>query len=111
MMASHAESVVSVAAGDGGALTRVAGELHLGNAEQVRAELRAVIDSCPHRPLCLDLARLTFMDARGLAVLLDAAARARSRQAPLCLLNVPGPVRRIIEVTGTGAALGVPHRD
>ncbi|BCJ76133.1 hypothetical protein CS0771_56770 [Catellatospora sp. IY07-71] len=110
-MASHAESVVSVAAGDGGALIHVAGELHLGNAEQVRADLRAAIDSSADRPLCLDLARVTFIDARGLAVLLDVAAHARTRQASLCLRNVPDPVRRIIEVTGTGTALGVPGHD
>jgi anti-anti-sigma factor len=111
VMVSHAESVVSVAAGDGGALLRVAGELDLGNAEQVRADLHAAIDSRAHRPLRLDLAQLTFIDARGLAVLLDAAAHARRRRVPLSLLNVPDPVRRIIDVTGTGAALGVPRPD
>jgi anti-anti-sigma factor len=55
--------------------------------------------------LTVDMAGLTFMDSGGISTLLNARETVVAAGGGLTLANVPGIVRRIIEVTGLTALL------
>lgn len=57
--------------------------------------------------LVIDLGGVTFMDCRGLSVLVHARALATARHARLHLTHVPSPVHRILRLTGLAGAF--PH--
>jgi stage II sporulation protein AA (anti-sigma F factor antagonist) len=74
----------------------LAGELDLGNIDQVAPALRG--DGVRRR--LLDLRELTFMDSSGLQLIL--AAHAAARREGWALQIVPGPpaVQRVFEICG-----------
>ena len=80
-------------AGDG--VVAVAGELDAATAGQLTRRL-----SAPPAVRVIDLSGVTFIDASGLRVLVDACDRAASR----CRLRAPSrPVVRLCEITGLTA--------
>ncbi|KPC83343.1 MULTISPECIES: STAS domain-containing protein [Streptomyces] len=82
-----------------GTVLRVAGELDYSTA----AELRQVVTGLtlgPDRPLVLDLGRLDFCDSSGITAFIVARNHATAAQARITLVNVPGPVLRVLHVTG-----------
>ncbi|MFC7761156.1 STAS domain-containing protein [Catellatospora bangladeshensis] len=91
---------------DGLAKIDLAGDLDLLTAECAGIRLRAAIAAGPART-CLDLGQVQFIDAHGLAVLLDTAAFARGNGVHLKVVNINAQPRKIIDVTGTGNALGI----
>jgi anti-sigma B factor antagonist len=73
----------------------LSGELDSSNAALLKERV-ASIPSQPARRLIFDLTGLRFMDSAGIAVLIDAAAKASSVS-----LHNPSPiVRRVLEITG-----------
>jgi len=78
-------------------VVRLAGELDLYNADQVRVALLAAIDEGPAR-LIVDLAQVEFLDSTALGVLVEA----RSRLSPGALLLAAPQLetRRALHVTG-----------
>ncbi|MCZ4120784.1 STAS domain-containing protein [Streptomyces sp. H39-S7] len=54
--------------------------------------------------LVIDLTAVTFMDCRGLSVLVHARALTTARHGQLHLTNVPAPVRRLLHLTGLESA-------
>ena len=64
----------------------------------------------PKRALCVDLASVTFMDARGIAACLAAQRRARADGYDLLFVNPRGIVARLIEVLDLQAVLGGSNR-
>jgi anti-sigma B factor antagonist len=83
---------------DGGVVVRLAGELDLYNAHQVREALLACSAENPAR-LVVDLGEVQFVDSTALGVLVEARSRMADKQA--FLLAAPGPeTRRALEVSG-----------
>ncbi|NRQ33697.1 STAS domain-containing protein [Nonomuraea sp. NN258] len=83
----------------GGLLVRVAGEVDLTNA----ARLEAYLDQARRRqgePLVLDLSGLTFLDHRGLNVLLRAHVHAERHGGGLHLAALRAMPARLLEVAG-----------
>ena len=81
-----------VSASAAGVLVVPHGELDLATAPQLDAALRM-----QKGPVAVDLRRLSFVDASGLRVLLE--AEARSRQDGMNLRFIAGPaVRRLFEL-------------
>jgi anti-sigma B factor antagonist len=81
------------------AVVEVSGELDIAAVPEVQ---RAVAVAEQDRPatLALDLSEVVHVDSSGLRVLLDAAARARSRAGRLVIVAPPGgPVGRLLELT------------
>ena len=63
-----------------------------------RALMRAVDDGCEH--IVVDLREVTFMDAGGARLLLEAGRRAARGARRLSLIPGPRPARRVLEMTG-----------
>ncbi len=96
---------VVVADDPGTIVIRPRGELDLAWSERFAATLRSVDASAG--VVVLDLGGLTFLDASGLRVLLEAK---RALGARLALLPGPAHVQRLFTLTGTDAALGFSPR-
>jgi anti-anti-sigma factor len=84
---------------DGVAVVRAVGEFDLNTHLILRQELTQAVAS-GRLAILVDLGRVSFMDHAGLAPLIVAAHAARRSGQRLVLLQVPAPVRRIIEVSG-----------
>lgn len=88
-------------------VVRIAGELDLATAP----DLTALLDSAALRPgigtLILDLGDVEFVDAAGVAALLQARARCADHQITLRLRGVHARVRRVLALTATGQYLGL----
>lgn len=92
---------------DGGPVTvRARGEVCTASAARLR---RALDEALAEQPtaLMLDLSGVTFLDGRGLQVLLDVQRRLDERSALLCLVNPARPVRRVLELTGTDGVFAI----
>ncbi|CAM5528892.1 STAS domain-containing protein [Streptomyces atroolivaceus] len=84
---------------DTGPVLHIAGELDYSTA----AELRETVTGLALRPgqrLVLDLAHLGFCDSSGITAFIVARNHATAAQAEIALVAVPGPVLRILRVTG-----------
>ncbi len=73
----------------------LSGELDSSNAATLKERV-ASIPSQPPVPLIFDLTGLRFMDSAGIAVLIDAAAKASS----VSLRNPSPIIRRVLQATG-----------
>lgn len=88
----------------GGAIVvRLAGDLDLYNAEQVRSALAGAIDRSPTR-LVVDVAEVEFIDSTALGALIDAHRR---RPDGLYLACPQDAIRRTLEVSGIDRHLKV----
>ncbi|GAA1393013.1 STAS domain-containing protein [Catellatospora coxensis] len=99
-IAAHAS--VHVANLRGRCLVSICGEIDMCCAGAVQASLRRTVQGRALSGLVVDLAMLTFIDARGLAALLDAAAHARVRQLCFAVINA-GPVLHDAVTSAAGA--------
>jgi anti-sigma B factor antagonist len=91
-------AVAGVERSDEGTVVRLAGELDLYNAGDVRETLLSVYGDDPAR-LVVDLAAVSFIDSTALGVLVE--ARSRSPEKRAFMLAAPGlEVRRALELSG-----------
>ncbi|WP_446212487.1 STAS domain-containing protein [Micromonospora sp. IBSANI012] len=85
----------------------VAGEVDFATSGELRAALDAVLADLTGTPVEVDLAEVPFLDSSGVHVLLDAYAWAAARDCPLVVANARPVVRRVLEITGVLALLGL----
>jgi anti-sigma B factor antagonist len=82
----------------GATVVRLAGELDLYNAHEVREALIGCCDESPDR-LVVDLSDVKFIDATALGVLIEARTKLANRKG--FLLAAPGlETRRALEISG-----------
>lgn len=90
----------------------VAGEVDLATADQLRDSLLGVIEvGSGGLEIQVDLARVTFLDARGIGALLDACSAARRSRIRLTVHRPQDIVRRLLEITGVAAELSLAPRE
>jgi len=85
-----------------------AGELDVATVREVDDKVRE-LQQAGFAEVLLDLRRLTFMDFRGLHLILRAEAFARQDGTRFVLIAGPPAVQRALEVSGMDAWL--PYRD
>jgi anti-sigma B factor antagonist len=81
------------------AIVELTGELDLAAAERAGEPLRKALMRGPER-LVLDLAALTFMDATGVHLVIEAWKRSAVRGVQLVLVPGPRHVQRVFELCG-----------
>src|SRR5437773_6425385 len=76
----HQHPVLSIEREDGACVVRLAGELDLYNANDVR---QALFDACADRPerLVVDLGEVDFVDSTALGVLIEARTKLTNKRA------------------------------
>jgi anti-sigma B factor antagonist len=87
-----------------GTLVRVTGVLDAVALPAVSRELTDAQRGAG--PVIVDLQHVTFMDSRGLGVLLAANERSREGAAPVHIYRPSEAVRRLLEVSGVRSAIG-----
>jgi anti-sigma B factor antagonist len=77
----------------------VSGEIDLFSAPQLKERIAQLIDE-GHVQLVINLEDVSFMDSTGLGVLLGTQKRLRERDGSLTIVCPPGPVHRVLTLTG-----------
>jgi anti-sigma B factor antagonist len=91
----------------------VTGEVDLATCPQLRAALMAAVDRGGARGgILIDLAGVSFLDARGIGVLVETRLAAHRSGMTFAVQNPRGVVRRVLEVSRptTGFALAPRQR-
>ena len=97
--------VAGVARRDGAAVVKLAGELDLYNAHEVRQALLAECAEDPER-LVVDLEAVEFIDSTALGVLIEARTKLSNRRAFL-LAAAAAETRRALEISGLDRHFGL----
>ena len=91
---------ITVEHGDERAFVRLNGHLGIDSSPDLRDRLLAILQGQPPKIIVVDLTEVAYVDASGVATLLEALKIARSRQSTLCLKGLQGRMARLMEVTG-----------
>jgi anti-sigma B factor antagonist len=87
-------------AGEEGTLVRLRGRLSIDSSPAFRDLLLATLRRQSPAAVIVDLTEVSYMDASGVATLVEGLKTARNRQTTLCLKGLQGRVRHLFEVTG-----------
>ncbi len=91
---------ISLDKGDGATLVRLRGRLSIDSSPAFRDQLLAVLRRPSTKAIVVDLTEVSYIDASGIATLVEALKIARHGQDTLCLKGLQGRVLRLFEVTG-----------
>ena len=86
--------------GEEGTLVRLRGRLSIDSSPAFRDRLLALLRRQSPPGVIVDLTEVSYMDASGIATLVEGLKTARNRQTTLCLKGLQGRVRHLFEVTG-----------
>jgi anti-sigma B factor antagonist len=82
-------------------LVRLNGRTTVDSSPDLRDRLLQVLAEKPSpRVVTVDLTGVTYIEASGIATLIEALKSARHRQITFCLQGLAGAVLRLFEVTG-----------
>ena len=87
-------------------IAELTGELDLASAPALREQLLSLLRPANSR-LVIDLSKVSFADASGLAVLVSTASRARLLGGFLRLAAVSPPTRQVLHITGLDRNLAI----
>jgi anti-sigma B factor antagonist len=87
-------------------LVTLSGELDASTASSLYDKLSELEVQDAHN-VVLDLAKVTFMDSTGLAVIVTEHKRLRHSDGTLTIFSPPSSVRRLFEITGLTTVLDI----
>jgi anti-anti-sigma factor len=92
---------ITVLQNDDEVLVRLNGRTTVDSSPDLRDRLLQVLSEQPSpRVISVDLSGVTYIEASGIATLIEALKIARHRQMTFCLQGLGGSVLRLFEVTG-----------
>jgi anti-sigma B factor antagonist len=83
-----------------GTVVRLRGRLSIDSSPAFRDQLLAVVRRASARAVVVDLTEVSYIDASGIATLVEALKIARNRRNNLCLNGLQDRVLHLFEVTG-----------
>lgn len=83
-----------------GTTVRLHGRLGIDSSPTLRDQLVAMLRVQPPKAITVDLTEVGYIDASGVATLLEALKTARNRRMRFCLKGLQGRMARLFEVTG-----------
>jgi anti-anti-sigma factor len=100
-LASSGSISIAVDRSGSDVLVRLNGRIDVDSSPDLRDCLLAILSEEPlHRAITVDLAGVPYIEASGIATLIEALKIARHRQMTFCLQGLGGSVLRLFEVTG-----------
>jgi anti-sigma B factor antagonist len=99
-LANASDLQVAMEESNGDAVVRLRGRLSIDSSPAFRDQLLAVLRRASTRAVVVDLAGVSYIDASGIATLVEALKIARNRRNNLCLNGLQGRVLYLFEVTG-----------
>ena len=91
---------VNILANQGDALVSLSGRLSIDSSPGVRDQLLSILDQASPPILTIDLAGVNYIDASGLATLVEALKLAHGHKTFLQLRGLQDRPRYLLEVTG-----------
>jgi anti-sigma B factor antagonist len=91
---------ITVDGGEERAFVRLHGRVGIDSSPTLRDRLLAMLRGQPPKTIIVDLTKVSYMDASGIATLLEALKLARHRRSTLCLKGLQGRMVRLFEVMG-----------
>ena len=85
---------------DGTTLVLIRGRLDVDSSPAFRDQLLAVLRAPSAKAVVVDMAEVSYIDASGVATLVEGLKIARNRQNTVCLKGLQGRVLHLFEVTG-----------
>ncbi|MGD0986842.1 MAG: STAS domain-containing protein [Candidatus Sulfotelmatobacter sp.] len=79
------------------------GRVNIDSSPALRDRLLAMLRANPPVSVVIDLAGVTYMDASGIATVVEALKIATNRRGSLRLRGLHGTVQRLLEVTGVSS--------
>ena len=99
--ATGSESLgISVEHGVDRTFVRLNGHLGIDTSPDLRDRLLAMLQGQRPKTIVVDVTDVAYIDASGVATLLEALKIARSRQSTLCLKGLQGRMARLFDVMG-----------
>jgi len=100
-MTSGSDLEISVAQIGKDATVSLSGRIHVDSSSDLRDCLRAILSTEPlPRTVTVNLAGVSYVEASGIATLIEALRITRHHQIGFCLEGLGGSVLRLFEVTG-----------
>lgn len=100
-LVTEADSLhITVDAGEERAFVHLHGRVGIDSSPTLRDRLLAMLRGQPPKTIIVDLTKVSYMDASGIATLLEALKLARHRRSTLCLKGLQGRMVRLFEVMG-----------
>jgi anti-sigma B factor antagonist len=91
---------IAVDRDQGGTTLRLHGHLGIDSSPDFRDRLLVMLQGQPPQMITVDLTEVAYIDASGVATLLEALKIARKRQTRLCVKGLHGRIARLFEATG-----------
>ena len=91
---------IAVEHGEEGAIVRLHGRLGIDSSPELRDRLLAMLQGEPPEAILVDLTEVVYIDASGIATLLEALKIARNRQTMFCVKGIQGRIIRLFQATG-----------
>lgn len=91
---------ITVDEGEEGTLMRLRGRVGIESSPAFREQLLAEIQGQSPKALVVDVTEVSYIDASGIATLVEGLKIARGRKNTLCLKGLQGRALRLFEVTG-----------
>jgi anti-sigma B factor antagonist len=91
---------ITVKHGEQAAVFYLHGRLSIDSSPGLRDRLLAMLREQSSKAVIVDLAAVSYIDASGIATLLEGLKLARNRQTKLCLQGLQDRVVHLFEVTG-----------
>ena len=88
-------------------LLELSGEIDHHGARDALRELERAVDAALPRKLVLDMAKVTFMDSSGIALILRAQQRMQTLDGSLLVCNVPSQAKRVLNAAGIGRLVDI----
>jgi len=99
-MVSATDLQVSMEESNKRTVVRLQGRLSIDSSPAFRDQLLSVLLRASARAILVDLTDVAYIDASGIATLVEALKIARNRRNNLCLVGLQGRVLHLFEVTG-----------
>ena len=99
-MVTATDLEVTVDEGQEGTLVRLQGRLSIDSSPAFRDRLLATLRRQSRAAVIVDFTEVSYIDASGVATLVEGLKTARNHQTELCLHGLQGRVRHLFEVTG-----------
>jgi anti-sigma B factor antagonist len=99
-MVSATDLQVSMEESNERTVVRLRGRLSIDSSPAFRDQLLSVLLRASARAVLVDLTDVAYIDASGIATLVEALKIARNRRNNLCLVGLQGRVLHLFEVTG-----------
>jgi anti-sigma B factor antagonist len=99
-MVTATDLEITVNEGQEGTLVHLRGRLSIDSSPAFRDRLLAMLRRQPPAAVIVDLTEVSYIDASGVATLVEGLKTALNRQTTLCLQGLQGRVRHLFEVTG-----------